>query len=111
MKHLRPLDSVESIKKTIENYNNFLDEIKPIVIDEYKKLAKDKKYFPAQGDKPYFLKDYDDILINEIYSDPNYILFIVTDGSDYDRPEFYIYISNKKLKKALFKRDIQKYNL
>jgi len=65
MKHLRLFENVKSIqsmRNTINEYDSFMEYIKPFVIEKYEELAKDEDYELDNGDFPTL--DDDPILIS-----------------------------------------------
>ena len=66
MKHIKLFEninySIQSMRITINEYDKFIEYIKPFVMEKYEELALDDNYYPESGDQP----DYDDepLLIN-----------------------------------------------
>jgi hypothetical protein len=55
MKHIKLFENtitIKSMKKTINDYENFIEYIKPFVMEKYEELAEDENYFPEDGDPP-----------------------------------------------------------
>ena len=65
MKHIKLFEntnSIQSMRNTINEYENFIDYIKPFVMEKYEELAQDEDYIPESGDTP--TSDDDPLLIS-----------------------------------------------
>ena len=104
--------SVQSTRNLIREFNTFLRDIKPIVIEKYLELSKDKKYEPDYGDKPdkHNIKD---LALIEAVAEEEYFEFLL---QDYDNEgvvqgQYFVTLSNEEMEDALMKMDVKKYNL
>lgn len=55
MKHLRLFEndnSIQSMRSTINDYDNFLNYIGPFIMEKYEELAEGENYNPESGDTP-----------------------------------------------------------
>jgi hypothetical protein len=114
MKHLKLFESksVQSTRNLIREFNDFLRDVKPVVIEEYLRLAKDEKYEPDYGDKPNRYNSKKLALIEATVSD-EYFEFLL---QDYDNDgivqgQYFVMFSNEEMEDALMKMDVKKYNL
>lgn len=113
MKHLRMYESysIESIKKLSDDYDNFLQGIKPYIIKKYNQLANDKNYHPEYGSKPYKVSE-DDLSIASFTRYNNkfeFNLFLWNYG-DVEN-SFYVILSEQEMEEILTKINVEKYNL
>lgn len=114
MKHLKLFEnkSVKSTRNLIEEFNNFLRDIKPAVIKEYIKLANDKRYEPDQGDRPV-KGNVESLALIEVVAMENFFEFLL---QDYDNngevtSQYFIMLSDVDMEEALMDLDAKKYNL
>lgn len=114
MKHLKLFEnkSAQSIKNLIEEFNNFLRDIKPVIIKEYLRLAKDKRYEPEQGDKP-IKGNVKNLALIEVITIDDYFEFLLQDydNNGFVTSQYFISISNEDMEEALIDLDAKKYNL
>ena len=56
MKHIKLFEnnnySIQSMRSTINEYDKFMEYIKPFVMEKYEELAQDDDYWPESGDQP-----------------------------------------------------------
>jgi len=113
MKHLKLFEnkSIQSIRNLVEDFNKFLIYVKPIVLEEYLRLAEDRRYIPEQGDTPTKNK-FENLALIEVAAMDGYFEFLL---QDYDEDgiayQYFIPIADEDMKDALIKLDAKKYNL
>jgi len=108
--------SVDQIFKSITEYNEMLIILKPIALKEYYKLANKKNYHPDYGDTPDKNISDHDLYISELVLEGDQylsqkIMVILTWRGEHSTEEFYVYLSKKKIEKALLELTANKYNL
>jgi len=114
MKHLRLFEklSTQSIKNTVNDYNNMIKKISPGIKEKYDELA-EKGYEPDYGDDLYVLDSEEQLVFQGLaVIDSGFECCLQSfDHNGQIRGTFYIVLTNEDVDNLLIKMDTKKYNL
>ena len=115
MKHLRLFESqsVQSTRNMIEEFNKFLEDVRPYIIEKYNELANDEDYECDYGDSPVPQNNDGDLVLQQVEMNDNLFQFLLRTYDEHGQvyETFFINITSKEMEKILLKIKSNKYNL